>query len=91
MRQSKNYEEWKVAATALDDYLGGNEWKESEEFSYYDFASLQKITKDMRTLRDKAQNHDQDAIETLSTLVRGCVKNNFAGTEDPRHVVVYPS
>lgn len=36
MRKANTYEEWVEAATKLDEYLGFNEWKETEEDSYFD-------------------------------------------------------
>jgi len=36
------YEEWKTAAKALDDYLGFDEWKETEEDSYFDYALVSR-------------------------------------------------
>lgn len=42
LRDAKTYEEWKTAAKELDDYLGFDEWKETEEDSYFDYALVSR-------------------------------------------------
>ena len=37
MRKAKTYEEWVNAAKKMDEYLGFDEWKETEEDSYFDY------------------------------------------------------
>ncbi|KAF3921881.1 hypothetical protein ABW20_dc0100018 [Dactylellina cionopaga] len=83
LRRARNYDEWKVAAQELDAYLGADEWRDVDEFSYYDYPTIRRILADMRDLRARARR-DDDAVEGLAALVRGCVKNDFAGIENPR-------
>ncbi|KAJ6260988.1 LOW QUALITY PROTEIN: hypothetical protein Dda_3653 [Drechslerella dactyloides] len=83
LRHSRNYEEWKVAAQQLDAYLGADEWREVEEFSYYDYTTVRRVLSELQELRARA-SRDDDAIDGLATLVRACVKSDFAGIENPR-------
>ncbi|KAF3910040.1 hypothetical protein AA313_de0209880 [Arthrobotrys entomopaga] len=83
LRSARNYEEWRVAAQDLDEYLGAAEWREVDEFSYYDYITIRRVLNDMEDLRARVK-YDDDAIEGLAALVRGCVKNDFAGIENPR-------
>lgn len=84
LRSARNYDEWKVAAKALDSYLGVDEWRETDEFSYYDSATIQRVLLELRSLRHRASSTEEEAIEGLATLMRACVKNDFAGIENPR-------
>ncbi|KAF3936869.1 hypothetical protein ABW19_dt0205677 [Dactylella cylindrospora] len=83
LRRARNYEEWKVAAKALDTYLAADEWRETDEFSYYDSTTIRRILAELQSLRTRAR-HEDEAIENLAALVRACVKNDFAGIESPR-------
>ncbi|KAK6355206.1 hypothetical protein TWF696_004323 [Orbilia brochopaga] len=83
LRHARNYEEWKVAAQQLDAYLGADEWREVDEFSYYDYTTIRRVLSELQELRARARR-DDDAIEGLAALVRACVKNDFAGIENPR-------
>ncbi|KAF3902434.1 hypothetical protein ABW21_db0200616 [Orbilia brochopaga] len=83
LRHSRNYEEWKVAAQKLDEFLGADEWREVDEFSYYDYTTIRRVLSELQDLRARARR-DDDAIEGLAALVRACVKNDFAGIENPR-------
>ncbi|KAK6503438.1 hypothetical protein TWF481_008456 [Arthrobotrys musiformis] len=83
LRKSRNYEEWKVAAKELDRYLGADEWRETDEFSYYDYITIRRVLTELQDFRLRAKR-DDDAIEGLAALVRACVKNDFAGIENPR-------
>ncbi|KAK6351490.1 hypothetical protein TWF718_004650 [Orbilia javanica] len=83
LRKSRNYDEWKVAAQELDRYLGADEWREADEFSYYDYTTIRRVLTELQDFRLRAKR-DDDAIEGLAALVRACVKNDFAGIENPR-------
>ena len=48
MRKAKSYDEWAHAAKKMDRYLGFDEWKETDEDSYFDYhlvrpASLARL------------------------------------------------
>jgi hypothetical protein len=87
LRAAKSYEEWREAAKRLDEYLGAEQWKEEDQFAYYDHATVGRIVKDLRRARERAQLGGKDATtaaDELRGLVEMCVKNNFAGIESAR-------
>jgi predicted acylesterase/phospholipase RssA len=93
LRTTNNYTDCKKAATALDDYLGNSNWKEKDEYAYYDYLTVSKVVKQLKGLREDALKEAQDgraiegsasAIEDLRSLLEACVKNNFVGVENPR-------
>ncbi|RAH70695.1 patatin-like phospholipase domain-containing protein [Aspergillus aculeatinus CBS 121060] len=89
-----NYRDWLKAAQALDNYLGNQRWKEIDEYAYYDHLTISNLVKQLRKARREAEREMHDkagggagetpAAEELCTLLEACVKNNFAGVENPR-------
>jgi predicted acylesterase/phospholipase RssA len=88
-----NYRDWLKAAEALDAHLGNHAWKEIDENAYYDHITINKLVSQLRKLRQDAEwemHHEQvnaaesPAVEELCTILEACVKNNFAGVENPR-------
>lgn len=89
MRSRTNYHDWMVSAKQLDDYLDGDKWREQDEYAYYDARSIKKVIGQLRRARHKVESisgsqNGASAIDELRTIVEGCVKNNFAGYENPR-------
>ncbi|KAI5300897.1 hypothetical protein KEM55_004101 [Ascosphaera atra] len=93
LRSADNYEEWKQAARNLDHYLGNDRWKEKDEYAYYDYIIVNKITGQLKRLRAKAEKENKldnidmeepSAINELLTTIEGCVKSSFGGIENPR-------
>ena len=99
MRQAADYDEWVAAARNLDAFLGNKEWKEENEFAYYDSKTVRRVETSLRrSLRaaeaaERAVDEGRElppgdrvatAVEDLRALVEACVKNNFVGTENPR-------
>lgn len=91
LRSKNNFAEWKTAAIELDQHLGNEQWKDLDDYAYYDHATVTKVKEQLRALRVKAiaQQNSNDtsaraAIEQLRNLVEACVKNNFVGVENPR-------
>ncbi|KAI9870655.1 MAG: hypothetical protein M1830_003991 [Pleopsidium flavum] len=92
--QSKtNYADWVAAAKGLDAYLGNDVWKETDDYAYYDSSTIRRVSGELKKLRSEAEiseNGDingvgeSKAIEELRRLLEACVKNNFAGIENPR-------
>ncbi|CAH1763500.1 16247_t:CDS:2 [Entrophospora sp. SA101] len=80
LRKSTTYNEWIDAAQKLDFYFKYNEWKDEIPFGYYDFNLLQKVNRDLRTIRDNPNENPQ----LLKSVLQNCVKNNFAGVENSR-------
>ncbi|KAH9868412.1 hypothetical protein J1614_007484 [Plenodomus biglobosus] len=96
LQNAKSYEEWVQEAKELDTHLGNDSWKQKAEYSYYDSKTVKKVYTQMVSLRQKAESdesgHDSiqykpsepKAVEDLRALVEACMKNNFAGFENPR-------
>ncbi|OJD18910.1 hypothetical protein AJ78_01096 [Emergomyces pasteurianus Ep9510] len=93
MRATSNYGDWKEAAKKLDAYLGNDRWKEMNEYAYYDNGTVNRVKSQLETLSAKVEqaqaNGDDGAkigslLEDIRVLLEGCVKNNFAGVENPR-------
>ncbi|KAG8829981.1 hypothetical protein FRC18_008787, partial [Serendipita sp. 400] len=78
LRGAQNYDQWKEAASKLDEYLGFNAWKQEEEDPYYDYLLVKKVRRSLRLLRQK-----NDARGLLGVLDL-CLRANFAGTESSR-------
>ncbi|KAF9268012.1 patatin-domain-containing protein [Marasmius fiardii PR-910] len=78
LRAARNYEEWKTAARALDEYMGFDEWKNIDEDSFYDWKLIRKVTKSLKALREK--NDVRGCLGVLET----CIRANFAGIESSR-------
>jgi predicted acylesterase/phospholipase RssA len=93
LQQARSYEEWQVAAHRLDEYLGNEEWKKSDPYSYYNHQTVKKVTLQLADLHRKAVAETQNAMNDvdgpsalgeLKALLESCVKNNFVGVENPR-------
>ncbi|CAZ85076.1 unnamed protein product [Tuber melanosporum] len=80
LRSTKTYEEWKLAAKELDSYLGADTWKAEDAFAYYDYSTIRKAVANICRLRQKAEEEERAG----GTLVKACVKSNFAGIESFR-------
>ncbi|EAW08237.1 patatin-like phospholipase domain-containing protein [Aspergillus clavatus NRRL 1] len=88
-----NYRDWLTAAQALDTHLGNQKWKETDEYAYYDHLTINKVVAQLKQARKAAESEvhngrsgvsDLPAVEDLCALLEACVKNNFAGVENPR-------
>lgn len=88
LQSSTSFAEWKTAAEELDDYLGNDNWKSSDEYAYYDYSTVMKVKEELKQIRLQAQNLGADsameATHQLRTLVEACVKSNAFGVENPR-------
>lgn len=93
LRFSNNYEQWQEAAKILDTYLGNDKWKDEDDYAYYDHATVNRVTSQLKQLRIKAEQGStvdgdnqtrSSALEELRILLEDCVKNNFVGVENPR-------
>ena len=100
MRATSSYREWVAAARQLDRFLGNDRWKEENEFAYYDSKTVRRVWHEIRRCRAKAEaveaatagksngaaaaGKEEKAVEELRALIAACVKNNFAGVENPR-------
>lgn len=87
VQSAANYEDWINAAKELDEYLGNQQWKEVDDYAYYDHKTVRKVKDQLKERRGKAcgsGNDSRHAIQELKGLVEACVKNNFVGVENPR-------
>ncbi|KAI9741044.1 MAG: hypothetical protein M1834_002755 [Cirrosporium novae-zelandiae] len=94
LRSATNYADWLEAAQELDHYLGNDQWKETDEYAYYDSLTVKNVTDQLVKLRLKAEEQEEREdmddlrglrpIDELKNMVEACVKNNFCGIENPR-------
>ncbi|RYC62828.1 hypothetical protein CHU98_g3371 [Xylaria longipes] len=93
LRATSNYRDWIRAAKELDAYLGNEQWKEENEYAYYDSKTVRRVYEQIRKHRKAAEQEEgepasgsgsKQAIENLKALTEACVKNNFVGVENPR-------
>lgn len=90
LRSQTKFLEWREAAQRLDKHLGNEQWKETDDYAYYDFTTVKKAKEQLRAERQtiqRAQPDHADAREAANRLrgvVEACVKNNFVGVENPR-------
>lgn len=93
LQQASTYEEWKSAAQRLDEFLGNEEWKRHDQYSYYNHNTVKKVTAQLIELQQRVEaeaGHGSNgigglsALDDLKALLESCVKNNFVGIENPR-------
>lgn len=77
MRLSKSYQEWAHHAKELDSLLGLDKWRNEDKYFYYDYKTLRRIVKQLSTFRQ------ENSPEETMSLLQNCLKENFAGTENP--------
>lgn len=75
LRAATTYPEWKQAAREMDTYLGFDEWKQSEDDSYFDYNLVRRVR---HTLARFRTNKD---TRGLMDALAVCIRPNFAGTE----------
>lgn len=96
LRHKSNYQDWIKAAEELDGQLGSDKWKATDEYAYYDSKTVRRVKQRLQSLKAKVQAEATEppsmspmspgtrAVDELRGLVEACVKNNFAGFENPR-------
>ncbi|EGE08719.1 lipase [Trichophyton equinum CBS 127.97] len=92
LRSTEEYERWKDVAKELDTFLGNDVWKEDDEYAYYNHVTVNAVVTQLQDLRARIQiatdegrkPEKEHAIEELRALLEACIKNNFAGVENPR-------
>lgn len=91
--RADSYEEWQRAAERLDADLGNEKWKQDDEYSYYNSATVSRVTQQLSNLRQKVlrenlthgkMNGSSSSIADLKALLESCIKNNFVGVENSR-------
>ena len=93
LQRAGNYDEWQAAAHRLDEYLGNDEWKQSDPYSYYNHQTVKRVTAQLADLHRKASAESfklrddaggVSALDELKSLLESCIKNNFVGVENSR-------
>ena len=91
LRSKTNYGDWRIAAQALDKHLGNEQWKETDDYAYYDYTTVTKVKDQLKAGRKLAESQEdlknkssKEVVAKLRNLVEACVKNNFVGVENPR-------
>ena len=89
MRATSRYRDWVAAARKMDDFFGNGRWKEEDDFAYYDSGTVRRVFGQLRKCRRQAERgqdtrEGKQAVEDLKVLIEACVKNNWAGVENPR-------
>lgn len=86
LQNTETYQAWVDASRALDTHLGNDEWKETDEYAYYDSKTVRRVREQIFKLRSRIEVgvDAPKAAEELRTLLEACVKNNFVGFENPR-------
>lgn len=71
--------------------MGNEQWKQTDDYAYYDHTTVTKVKEQLRAGRVLAEAQEtvkgrssRDAVEKLRGLVEACVKNNFVGVENSR-------
>ena len=89
LRSKTNYQDWRIAAQELDDHLGNEQWKLTDDYAYYDHNTVTKVKEQLKAGRALAKSQEQikgsssgEAVHKLRNLVEACVKNNFVGVEN---------
>lgn len=91
LRSKTNYHDWRIAAQELDNHLGGERWKQTDDYAYYDHTTVTKVKEQLKAGRVLANSQEhiegrssREAVDKLRSLVEACVKNNFVGVENSR-------
>ena len=81
----------RIAAKELDDLLGNEQWKQTDDYAYYDHTTVTKVKEQLNagSALAKAQKEikgtsSRESVDKLKSLVEACVKNNFVGVENSR-------
>ncbi|KAK8115024.1 hypothetical protein PG999_007093 [Apiospora kogelbergensis] len=88
LRATSSYRDWVHAAKELDTYLGNIDWKEENEYAYYDSKTVRRVRRERRTCSWQWGRESglggKKAIDELKVMIEACVKSNFVGVENPR-------
>lgn len=91
LRLKSSFDDWRRAAKELDKHLGNEQWKETDDYAFYDYTTVRRVKDQLKVGRARASLHEQacsnstrESMDQLRRLVEDCVKNNFVGVENPR-------
>lgn len=89
LNSTANYQDWIAAAKELDNHLGNEKWKQTDEYAYYDAKTIRRVKETLSKLRAQIEQEsstgkgDEHVINQLRGLLEACVKSNFVGFENP--------
>lgn len=63
VRATSTYKEWRTAAKELDEYFGNSDWREKNEFAYYDWKTVKKVWESMKKSRAMAEKVEKRLSE----------------------------
>ena len=93
LQKATSYHEWQQAANRLDAELGNEEWKQTDEYSYYNSSTVSSVISQLYSLRQQILREtlsngnrkvSSSSMDKLRMLLESCIKNNFGGVESPR-------
>lgn len=91
LRAKTNYQDWRKSAQELDIHLGNEQWKQTDDYAYYDHTTVTRVKEQLKASRLLAVSQERvgsksssGAVDKLRSLVEACVKNNFVGVENSR-------
>lgn len=61
MRATGRYRDWVAAARELDDFLGNAQWREANEYAYYDSKTVRRVWEQIRQSRARAEAAEAEA------------------------------
>jgi len=93
LRSAVSYADWVDAAKKLDDYLGNDKWKESDDYAYYNSKTVRRVRDELKKHRtaleesEKGKNRErtESILEELRTLVEQAVKDNLSASTTPNY------
>ncbi|KAL1619537.1 hypothetical protein SLS56_010081 [Neofusicoccum ribis] len=93
LNHTTTYQDWVSAAKELDEHLGNEKWKQTDEYAYYDAKTIRRVKDTLSKLRSQVEQEEKSGdtkngsgeqkINQLRGLLEACVKSNFAGIENP--------
>lgn len=69
MAEAASYEDWRAAAIAHDEASGAARWKQMDQSSHFDYASIRQRLDDLRKLRKHGD--DRGILFTLNEGIHG--------------------
>ncbi|OTB07160.1 hypothetical protein M426DRAFT_318182 [Hypoxylon sp. CI-4A] len=82
MRATSSYRDWVKAAKEMDAFLGNQQWKEENEFAYYDSKTVRRVWEQLRKSRRTAE-----ALEAEDSGAPGYENGGISGEGDRNKAV----
>ncbi len=82
MRATSSYRDWVRAAKEMDSFLGNQQWKEENEYAYYDSKTVRRVWEQLRKHRKAAEE-----AESKYSNAPGYERGNISGEDADNKVV----